>query len=658
MQVESVMAEASRLAELFPDAREHIAVKHEEADEAWSELLEKAAQRRSKLAQAEQLQAYFDEYRDLLSWINEMVAKVTAQELARDVPGAEALLLRHHEYKVEIDTRQDAFAKFYRIGNGLIEQGHFLAKEIEEKISVLEQRKQVLTDTWEQRQYIYEQNLDTQFFKREAETLENWIISREPMLNDGKLGETIPQVEDLIRKHEDFEKTIEAQEEKFESLKRITMLERAFLKQQQKELIERQAEKDRVERARIEERKRKEVQRITETRKREEERRRLLESSHDTSNESNGLAEEHESRNRLSPLKAQNTSSEKSEASGSEKSNSITHIFGDRLRRTTPDIKRAESMKVDTKKPKRTPSFTTRRRTQSFRKHQRMENMDALRPVEIQGILERKHELQRGGKKAAVRSWKQYYTVLCGQLLCFFRDYEDFQLSKATTAPITIFNAICERAEDYTKRKNVFRLKCTDGSEFLFLASNLQEMDDWVTKISFHAKLPPSLQLLSYDESQKEGIERLQNLTPEVADDNVSTGSSRASTPELERKNSVIRRDPIESTSPSKVQIEFLQMHRQNQQRRESRNSELPDSPRSSTDASQTQTEFLQKHRQQQLLAQQQQAFVQHEKMANARESFSGHPAERPPIPPRGAPPPVPVRSPSSENMTQMRRNG
>lgn len=47
------------------------------------------------------------------------------------------------------------------------------------------------------------------------------------------------------------------------------------------------------------------------------------------------------------------------------------------------------------------------------------------------------------------------------------------------------------------------RLCCTDGSEFLFLAGSEAEMEDWVNKISFHAKLPPSLQLLSYDESQK-----------------------------------------------------------------------------------------------------------------------------------------------------------
>ena len=58
--------EAARLASLFPDALEHIAVKHKDMLEAWGELLEKSTQRRDKLQQAEQLQAYFDEYRDLM----------------------------------------------------------------------------------------------------------------------------------------------------------------------------------------------------------------------------------------------------------------------------------------------------------------------------------------------------------------------------------------------------------------------------------------------------------------------------------------------------------------------------------------------------------------------------------------------------------------
>lgn len=174
---------------------------------------------------------------------------------------------------------------------------------------------------------------------------------------------------------------------------------------------------------------------------------------------------------------------------------------------TDINVKRAESMKVVPKQAKRTPSFTTRRRAQSFRKGDNMSTVTPAGPplpqVEIQGVLDRKHELQSGGKKAPVRSWKSFHTVLCGQLLCFFKDEHDFLQQKTANAPVNILNAKCERAEDYTKKKHVFRLRLPDGSEFLFEAPSFENLTDWVRKISFHASLPPNLQLLSYDESVK-----------------------------------------------------------------------------------------------------------------------------------------------------------
>lgn len=51
-----------------------------------------------------------------------MIAKVTAPDLAQDVAGAEALISRHQEYHAEIDSRVDAFAKFYATGKQLINQ--------------------------------------------------------------------------------------------------------------------------------------------------------------------------------------------------------------------------------------------------------------------------------------------------------------------------------------------------------------------------------------------------------------------------------------------------------------------------------------------------------------------------------------------------------
>lgn len=247
--------------------------------------------------------------------------------------------------------------------------------------------------------------------------------------------------------------------------------------------------------------KQKEVQRITEERRRNEK----------TSNANVNGVNEQTTTPSLNPLQQSSsqgvigTTNQSVELRNNiQKSNSIVNLFGDRLRRgsDSANIKRAESMKIGPKLTKRTPSFTTRRRAQSFRKNQQTDQLD-LPPVEIQGILERKHELQSGGKKAPVRSWKPFHTVLCGQLLCFFKDEEDFFQKKAATAPVNILNARCEKAEDYTKKKNVFRLHLPDGSEFLFLAANKPELLDWVNKLSFHASLPPNLQLMSYDESIK-----------------------------------------------------------------------------------------------------------------------------------------------------------
>ncbi|KAJ8981846.1 hypothetical protein NQ317_001809 [Molorchus minor] len=140
------------------------------------------------------------------AWINEMLAKITAPELPQDSTEAELLIEKHKEYKSEIDSRVPVFNQFYETGRSFIKQGHYLSQEIEDKIKILQQRMELLVNFWNKRNIIYEQNLDVQLFKREANILENWLIVREGTLKDSKVGESIPQVEDLIRKHRDFKK--------------------------------------------------------------------------------------------------------------------------------------------------------------------------------------------------------------------------------------------------------------------------------------------------------------------------------------------------------------------------------------------------------------------------------------------------------------------
>lgn len=59
-------------------------------------------------------------------------------------------------------------------------------------------------------------------FARDAAVAEAWLIAQEPYLMSAELGHTIDEVENLIKKHEAFEKSAAAQEERFTALRRLT----------------------------------------------------------------------------------------------------------------------------------------------------------------------------------------------------------------------------------------------------------------------------------------------------------------------------------------------------------------------------------------------------------------------------------------------------
>lgn len=64
--------------------------------------------------------------------------------------------------------------------------------------------------------------LEVYQFARDAAVAEAWLVAQEPYLLSTDLGYTIDEVENLIKKHEAFEKSAIAQEERFIALERLT----------------------------------------------------------------------------------------------------------------------------------------------------------------------------------------------------------------------------------------------------------------------------------------------------------------------------------------------------------------------------------------------------------------------------------------------------
>ncbi|XP_029283082.1 spectrin beta chain, non-erythrocytic 1-like [Cottoperca gobio] len=93
---------------------------------------------------------------------------------------------------------------------------------------------------------------------------------------------------------------------------------------------------------------------------------------------------------------------------------------------------------------------------------------------QLEGLLHRKHEWEGPNKKASNRSWHNVYCVINNQEVGFYKD------SKAAAqgvpyhseVPIGLKDAACDVASEYKKKKHVFKLRVTDGNEYLFQAKD------------------------------------------------------------------------------------------------------------------------------------------------------------------------------------------
>ncbi|XP_040180668.1 spectrin alpha chain, non-erythrocytic 1 isoform X1 [Rana temporaria] len=217
-KVKSLGETAERLIQSHPESAEDIQEKCTELNQAWYSLGKRADKRKVKLGDSHDLQRFLSDFRDLMSWINGIGGLVSSEELAKDVTGAEALLERHQEHRTEIDARAGTFQAFEHFGQQLLARGHYASPEIKEKLDILDQERASLEKAWVQRRMMLDQCLELQLFNRDCEQAENWMAAREAFLNNEDKGDSLDSVEALIKKHEDFDKAINVQEEKIAAL--------------------------------------------------------------------------------------------------------------------------------------------------------------------------------------------------------------------------------------------------------------------------------------------------------------------------------------------------------------------------------------------------------------------------------------------------------
>lgn len=106
---------------------------------------------------------------------------------------------------------------------------------------------------------------------------------------------------------------------------------------------------------------------------------------------------------------------------------------------------------------------------------------DTSNAVIKEGHLNRKLAHANDRKKQVSRTWRPIYAILKGhRLFCYQDGGSDACVDAEIIQPIPIRSSIIEIANDYLKKKNVFRILTSHGNEYLFQAENISCMNDWV----------------------------------------------------------------------------------------------------------------------------------------------------------------------------------
>nr|XP_030131249.3 spectrin beta chain, erythrocytic [Taeniopygia guttata]XP_032604878.2 spectrin beta chain, erythrocytic [Taeniopygia guttata] len=427
-QVQQFRETAARLQTAYAGEKAAgIQEKEQEVSRALQELLEACSGRRARLTDTADKHRFFSMARDLLSWMESTVRQIETQEKPRDVSSVELLMKYHQGIKAEVDARGKNFTNCIELGKKLLQRKHQDSPEIKVKLVELVDKRKAMMETWEQRWERLRLLLEVCQFSRDASVAESWLIAQEPYLASSDYGQTVDAVEKLLKRHEAFEKSSATWEERIAALRKLTTLELLGGRSLREGLV-----RDGTTRSEA------------------------PDYCLDLDGELEAGSEEEEEE-------------EKKDVSIQDTSLPTTDGPEPLASRTGDEEPVTPTPRPPREEPEEPATLPAR-----------------VSSVQLEGYLGRKHDLEAATKRASNRSWSTRYCVLRGGQLAFFKDAKSRALGLPCQGeePLGLWDARCEVPAGYKKKKHVFKLRLSNGSEWLFHGKDEEELQAWLQGLS------------------------------------------------------------------------------------------------------------------------------------------------------------------------------
>ncbi|MCP3664832.1 MAG: hypothetical protein GY696_20450 [Gammaproteobacteria bacterium] len=180
---------------------------------------------RSRLEESRLLWQFYWDMADEENWIKEMENILLQGDIGHDLTTINLLLGKHKTLETEILGHESALQVSISGGTDLIEQGHFGAAKIQERIDEVSGRWSELVARMDARKKRLTDGVDFHQFFTDADDVDNWMLDILRLVSSDDIGKDEGNVTTLLKKHKDvtdelknYQSTIDALHEQANNL--------------------------------------------------------------------------------------------------------------------------------------------------------------------------------------------------------------------------------------------------------------------------------------------------------------------------------------------------------------------------------------------------------------------------------------------------------
>uniref|UniRef100_A0A8B9RDT4 Spectrin beta chain n=1 Tax=Astyanax mexicanus TaxID=7994 RepID=A0A8B9RDT4_ASTMX len=181
----------------------------------YDELGHLAGERRVKLEDSRRLWQFLWELGEEAAWIREQEQILSSGDSGRDLSSALHLLSKHEAFRDEMAARYGPLSNSIASGEQLVQEGHFGAPEVTERIKDIRAQWSHLEELREQ---LLKESVALHQFQTDANDMEAWILETLRQVSSQEVGHDEFSTQTLARKQREVEEEIQSHRSLIDSL--------------------------------------------------------------------------------------------------------------------------------------------------------------------------------------------------------------------------------------------------------------------------------------------------------------------------------------------------------------------------------------------------------------------------------------------------------